>query len=117
IGLPALRVPGLTLAVTTLGFAVIAPSWLFQREWVGSRNPFGVTVVAPMLGSGLGTPNSQLSIYFVALVVLGGLLVAAFALRRSTPGVLLRAVRDNEKASAAFGVTPASAKLAMLAVS
>ena len=35
IGLPALRVRGLTLAVTTLGLAVIAPDWLYQQGWLG----------------------------------------------------------------------------------
>ncbi|TML63377.1 MAG: branched-chain amino acid ABC transporter ATP-binding protein/permease, partial [Actinobacteria bacterium] len=39
------------------------------------------------------------------------------ALRRSSPGRLFVAVRDNERASAAFGVSPAAVKLAVLAVS
>ena len=38
IGLPALRVRGLTLAVTTLGLAVIAPDWLYLQSWVGGRH-------------------------------------------------------------------------------
>ena len=37
VGLPALRIRGLTLAVTTLGFAVIAPAWLFQQSFFGSK--------------------------------------------------------------------------------
>src|SRR5207244_11474328 len=39
------------------------------------------------------------------------------ALGRSRPGRLFVAVRDNERASAAFGATPATVKLAVLAVS
>lgn len=117
VGLPALRVPGLTLAVTTLGFGVIAPDWLFHQTWLATSVPFGLTVVPPELGSGLGTPSSQLAIYMVALVVLASVLAAGMALRRSTPGALVLAVRDNESASAAFGVTPATVKLAILALS
>ena len=117
IGLPALRVPGLTLAVTTLGLAVVAPDWLFQQSWLGSTGPFGVTVVAPRLGFGLGIPSSQLSIYFVTLVVLASVLAGGLALRRSTPGLVVLAVRDNERASAAFGITPATVKLTILAIS
>src|SRR2546429_6979429 len=52
VGLPALRVRGLTLAVTTLGFAVVAPDWLFRQSWLGSANPFGVPINPPRLATG-----------------------------------------------------------------
>ena len=117
VGLPALRVRGLTLAVTTLGFAVVAPDWLFRQAWMGSTSPFGVSVQPPRVGLGLGAPTSQLSIYYVALAVLVVCLAAGAALRRSIPGRLVLAVRDNERAAMSFGVTPATVKLAILAVS
>jgi len=117
VGMPALRVRGMTLAVTTLGFAVVSQEWLFRQSWLGTANPFGATVDAPALAHGLGTPRSQLALYYVALVVLGLTLAGAAALRRSVPGRLILAVRDNERASAAFGVTPATVKLGILAVS
>ena len=117
VGLPALRVRGLTLAVTTLGFAVISTDWLFHQSWVGSDKPFGMTVEAPRLGAGLGTPQSEHAVYYVALVVLALAVAAAAALRRTNPGRLFVAVRDNERASAAFGATPATVKLSILAVS
>jgi ABC-type branched-subunit amino acid transport system ATPase component/ABC-type branched-subunit amino acid transport system permease subunit len=117
VGLPALRVRGLTLAVTTLGFAVIGTDWLFRQKWVGSSQPFGVTVRSPRIGPGLGTPESQLAVYYVALAVLVLAVVTAASLRRSSPGRLFLAVRDNERASAAFGISPATVKLAILAVS
>jgi ABC-type branched-subunit amino acid transport system ATPase component/ABC-type branched-subunit amino acid transport system permease subunit len=117
IGLPALRVRGLSLAVTSLGFAVIATDWLFHQSWVGTSQAFGVTVDSPRLADGLATPTSEISIYYVALIVLALSFAAAHALRRSGPGRLIVAVKDNERASAAFGVTPASVKMAMLAVS
>jgi ABC-type branched-subunit amino acid transport system ATPase component/ABC-type branched-subunit amino acid transport system permease subunit len=117
VGLPALRVPGLTLAVTTLGFGVIASDWLFRQSWLASADSFGATVQPARLASGLGTPRTELSIYYVALAVLVLTGAACSALRRSAPGRLVVAVRDNERASAAFGVTPATVKLAILAVS
>src|SRR5438270_545142 len=117
VGLPALRVRGLTLAVTTLGFAVISTDWLFHQSWVGSDKPFGMTVDAPRLGAGLGTPQSEHAVYYVALAVLVLAVAAAVALRRTNAGRLFVAVRDNERASAAFGVTPATVKLTILAVS
>src|SRR4051812_1502259 len=117
VGLPALRVRGLTLAVTTLGLAVVSTDWLFHQSWLGSDKPFGMTVDPARLGAGLGTPSSQGAIYYLALVVLGVAVLAASALRRSNAGRLFLAVRDNERASAAFGANPATVKLAILAVS
>jgi ABC-type branched-subunit amino acid transport system ATPase component/ABC-type branched-subunit amino acid transport system permease subunit len=117
IGLPALRVRGLTLAVTTLGFGVIASEWLYLQSWLGTDQPFGVAAAAPSIGAGLGSPDSEVGVYYVALVVLVLGVAAAAALRRSSPGRLVLAVRDNERASAAFGVNPATTKLAILAVS
>src|SRR5207253_321405 len=99
-----LALGGLTLAVTTLGFAVVAPDWLFRQPWFGSSNPFGVPVQQPRLGIGLGRPESELAIYYVALAVLVLAVLAGTALRRSMPGRLIIAVRDNERASAAFGI-------------
>jgi ABC-type branched-subunit amino acid transport system ATPase component/branched-subunit amino acid ABC-type transport system permease component len=117
VGLPALRVPGLTLAVTTLGFAVIADDWLFHQSFLGSSQAFGITLQSPSWGPDLGTPKSPLAIYYVALVVLIVAMGAGAALRRSMPGRSIIAVRDNERASSAFGLTPSSMKLATLAVS
>ena len=117
VGLPALRIKGLTLAVTTLGFAVIANDWLFHQSWVGGSNPLARTVDPPSLGAHLGTPDSQVAVYYVALGVLAVSVLMCAALRRSSPGRLFVAVRDNERASAAFGVSPAAVKLAVLAVS
>ena len=117
VGLPALRVRGLTLAVTSLGLAVIGPEWLFHQSWFGSTQGLGVDVSPPMLARGLGTPRSQLALYFVSLALLTVAVAAAGALRRSGPGRVVLAVRDNERAAAAFGVTPATVKLAVLALS
>jgi ABC-type branched-subunit amino acid transport system ATPase component/ABC-type branched-subunit amino acid transport system permease subunit len=116
IGAPALRVGGLTLAVTTMGFAVIAHDWLYHQSWAGSRQPF-VAVSPVRLGPDLGTPFSQLSIYAVALGVLVIGVVGAGYLRRLGPGRLAIAVRDNENAASAFGLVPATIKLTILAVS
>src|SRR5439155_13119541 len=48
VGLPALRLRGLTLAVTTLGLAVAGPAWLFVQPWFGARGQSVVHV--PPLG-------------------------------------------------------------------
>ena len=117
VGLPAVRVRGLTLVVTTLGFAVLAPQWLFLQRWVGGDTPFTTPVERPNIGAGLGKIDSQLPLYYLALIVLVLVVVSASALRRSLVGQVIVTVRDNERASASFGVSPATVKLSVLALS
>jgi ABC-type branched-subunit amino acid transport system ATPase component/ABC-type branched-subunit amino acid transport system permease subunit len=117
IGLPALRVRGLTLAVTTLGLAVIAPDWLYQQGWLGGSTPFNEPVQAITILPGFGSIGSQLSLYYVVLVVLVLVVAAAATLRRSAVGRTIIAVRDNERAVASFGIKPVTVKLRVLALS
>jgi len=114
VGLPALRLSGLTLAVTTLGLAVVAPAWLFRQHWFAPQG----TITAPAARlAGLGSLSTQRSIYYLALVVLGLACLAVGALRHSGPGRAIRAVRDNEAAAASFGVSPSTIKLGVFALS
>ncbi|HEX3565317.1 MAG TPA: branched-chain amino acid ABC transporter permease/ATP-binding protein [Acidimicrobiales bacterium] len=117
IGLPALRVRGLTLAVTTLGLAVIAPDWAYQQGWLGGSTPFNEPVGTMTVLPGIGTIGSQLYLYYVVLVVLVLVVAAGATLRRSSVGRVMIAVRDNERAAASFGISPATVKLRVLALS
>ena len=117
VGLPAVRVPGLTLAVTTVGLALVAPDWLFRQSWFGSTQTFGVALSPPALARGLGRPGGQMAVYYFGLFVLVVASLGLYALRHSQAGRVMIAVRDNEAAAASFGVTPATVKLAALALS
>lgn len=116
VGLPAIRIRGLTLAVTTLGLGTVSYEWLFKQDWFGSSHSYGLPVLSPGL-RGLGRVSTQLDVYYLALLVLAVALLGASALRRSLPGRMILAVRDNEAAALSFGVTPATVKLATLAFS
>ncbi len=101
VGLPALRVRGLLLAVATLAFALATFSWLLRQEWA-----FGAGLSsrpASVLGINLTTSRA---FYFVALAVFAGVLAAASLLRRSSFGRSLQAVRDNEAAARVLQVAP-----------
>jgi ABC-type branched-subunit amino acid transport system ATPase component/ABC-type branched-subunit amino acid transport system permease subunit len=117
VGLPALRVRGLTLAVTTLGFALVANEFLFRRHWLTGTDTPQVDVSGVRVLRGLGPIESMTSVYYLALTVLVAVFLTAQALRSSTPGRLMIAVRDDERTAAANGVTPATVKLVTLAVS
>jgi ABC-type branched-subunit amino acid transport system ATPase component/ABC-type branched-subunit amino acid transport system permease subunit len=106
IGLPALRIRGLLLTVTTLSFALVTPAWLLQQPWMLGE---GLDPGRPILAS---TPlTSGKSYYVLALAVL---VVASFLarnIRRSGIGRRLIAIRDNEDNARAFTVPAALVKL------
>jgi branched-chain amino acid transport system permease protein len=111
IGLPALRIRGLFLGVTTLAFAVTAHSWILQWEII---KPVGAIVRPKVLGIDV---TSEFSFYYICVA---GLLLALYAgrnLRRTRLGRSFIALRDNEMHAQAFGVRPISMKLAAFALS
>ena len=113
IGFPALRVRGLFLGVTTLGFAVAASDWLFNLHYF--TNGRGVLILprATLFGIDL---KPQRTYYYLCLFVLVGCAAAISHLRRTGIGRSLIAVRDNENASASFSVSPVLAKLTAFAL-
>ncbi len=99
LGLPALRLRGLMLTVTTLGFALVTPAWLLQQTWmVGEGADPGRPVVAGNL------LDSGKEYYWFALGIFAILMLLAYNVRRGGIGRLLVAVRDNEENARAFTV-------------
>jgi ABC-type branched-subunit amino acid transport system ATPase component/ABC-type branched-subunit amino acid transport system permease subunit len=108
IGLPALRIRGLMLTVTTLGFALATPVWLITQPWMlgDGRDP-GVPTGWPF-GGPLDTGHRY---YYFALVLFVLCLLVARNIRRSGFGRLLVAIRDNEDNARAFTVNASVVKL------
>jgi ABC-type branched-subunit amino acid transport system ATPase component/ABC-type branched-subunit amino acid transport system permease subunit len=101
IGLPALRIRGLFLAVTTLSFAAAVSTWVLQQPWALGD---GVDPGQPVLFGRTLDPRLGREYYYFALVVFVVLLITTRNLRRRGFGRLLVAVRDNEDAARAFGI-------------
>lgn len=106
IGLPALRLRGLMLTVTTLSFALATAYWLLPQRWALGT---GFLPNPPhVLGHNLTSGKAYY--YFAAgLLVLSAWI--ARNVRRSAFGRLLVAVRDNEDAARAFTVRASSVKM------
>ena len=101
VGLPALRVRGLLLAIATLAFALATFSWLLRQDWA-----FGTGLSSrPASVFGIDLTTSR-GFYFVALAVFAGVLAIAHVLRRSSFGRSLVAVRDNEAAARVLQIAP-----------
>lgn len=115
VGLPALRVKGLFLAVTTVGFAVAVDSWVVRRPIFVGNNTAVATVSRPRLGP--FDFRSQTAYYFLclgALIVVG---LTVSRLRRTGIGRGWIAVRDNEASASAFTLSPTRLKLSAFALS
>lgn len=110
LGLPALRIQGLYLAVITMAFAVPASSWLLSPSYVPWLDPVAPTVAPPVL-FGRFALASPWTFYEVCLIALILCAAAVTNLRRSRTGRVVTAVRDNPRAAAAYGVSPLRARL------
>lgn len=116
VGLPALRVRGVNLAVITLAGGVAIEEFFFKNpEYTGG---FSGTPIpeARILGIDFGR-GGDISFGLFVLTVLTLLGLGVTNLRRSTTGQRMLAVRVNERAAAAAGVNVARTKLLAFAIS
>jgi branched-chain amino acid transport system permease protein len=114
VGLPALRLRGLYLAVTTLAFSLATTRYVLNAQffdWV----PSGRVRPGPVLG--VWHLDDPTSMYQLALGTCVLVLVAVVGVRHSRTGRVLVALRENERAAAAFGVSVVRAKLTAFALS
>ncbi|HVV35401.1 MAG TPA: ATP-binding cassette domain-containing protein [Acidimicrobiales bacterium] len=106
IGIPALRIRGLMLAVTTLGFALATQGWLFQQSWMLGE---GIDPGRPIIGH--TTFDTGKKYYLFALIPLVLTVWLARNIWTSGVGRRLRAIRDNEAAARAFTIPSTAVKL------
>jgi ABC-type branched-subunit amino acid transport system ATPase component/branched-subunit amino acid ABC-type transport system permease component len=111
VGLPALRTRGVNLAVATLGLALLIESQVLNNldrtggvtgTEIGDLRLFGIDF------NTFDHPERYTLLAFAALVALG---VLVANLRRGRAGRRLIAVRSNERAAAALGISVFGAKL------
>jgi branched-chain amino acid transport system permease protein len=113
VGLPALRLRGLYLAVTTLAFALATSSYLLNDrffDWL----PQGRIPRGDLLGAiDISSPTAY---YYVCLGGLALAVGAVLGIRKGPTGRALVALRENERAAQAFGVSATRAKLTAFAI-
>ena len=114
LGLVALRVRGLYLAVATLIFAWMADEYLFVVPWFAGTGG-SASVVTPPIGVDNGFPLFDVTrprtFYFITLAVAAAVYFGLLNLRDSKTGRAFAAVRGSETAAAAFGIDVTRTKL------
>lgn len=117
IGLPALRLQGLYLALATFALAVALPQLLKSHALEGLTGGVqGIVIDKPDPPPGLPLDSDQW-LYYFTLAVLLAMFAAASSLIKSRTGRAVMAIRDNPIAAAAMGVDPARYKTLTFGVS
>lgn len=113
IGLPAMRIRGLFLAVTTLGFAVAVSTVFLNPRFFDWLIP---TEIARPKILFLDAADERVFFYLTVVALLFAYWVAR-GLRQSRAGRVLIAMRDNERTAQAYGISRVRTRLATFAVS
>ncbi|NUU08322.1 ATP-binding cassette domain-containing protein [Leifsonia sp. C5G2] len=109
VGLPALRLRGVNLAVVTLGFAAAADVTLVQIQFPGSTD--GIPVLRPDAFS------DDRSYFFFSVLVLVVCGIAVYFLQSGRWGSSWKSVAFSERGTASVGASVRGAKLTAFAVS
>jgi branched-chain amino acid transport system permease protein len=113
VGIPALRLRGLHLAVTTLAFSLATAQVVTNGDYLAKYLP--TTIRRPsFLGINL---NDEKSYFYFCLVLLVLAVVGVAGLRHSRTARVLIACRDNEQAGQSFGVSLLRARMEAFAIS
>lgn len=114
IGIPALRLPGLTLGAATFAFAVPVSTWLLSSAQFPYINP--IVVLRPKLFSHIDL-YSPLAFYEFCFVIFVLALIAAYNFRKTRAGRAVVAVRDNPAGASVYGISPLKARLVAFSLS
>lgn len=115
IGIPALRLRGVYLALATLGFGEIVRLVLFNWKEV-TRGQDGIGGLPPPGIAGLQI-ESLIQYYYLLLAVVGGALLLSARLRYSKYGRAFLAIRQGELAAEVMGVPTTTAKVVAFSIS
>jgi branched-chain amino acid transport system permease protein len=113
LGLPALRIRGLFLGVVTLAFASAVSVLLFDQRYFGWLQPSNIKRPTLLLVDF----EDERSMYYLCLAFLVLTVLLISVLRRSRPGRVMIALRENENDLQAFGINVVRTKLAAFALS
>jgi ABC-type branched-subunit amino acid transport system permease subunit len=122
VGLPAVRVRGMNLAIATLAAATAIEELLLKWSWF-TGGDVGITVEAPTLFgldlgiSAPGAANNRAAFGIVCIVTLAIVALVVVNLRSSPTGLHWLGVRANERAAASVGTDTTRTKLMAFAVS
>ncbi|HUF33267.1 MAG TPA: ABC transporter permease [Acidimicrobiales bacterium] len=119
VGIPAVRIQGLFLAVTTLSFAGAVQFYFLKRNYA-----IGQLILPSQANARVGRPilweridlAPERNYYYLCVVFLVLVLLAARSFRKNRSGRVLIATRDNQRAAPAYAMNLVRTRLAAFAV-
>jgi branched-chain amino acid transport system permease protein len=108
VGVPALRIKGLFLAVTTLAFAIALDAYFLNQNTFPQF--VKTTVKRPLLWERFDL-NDNYHFYLTCLAFLALAILASIGVRKARSGRVIIATRDNQRAADAASVPTTSVKL------
>jgi branched-chain amino acid transport system permease protein len=120
VGLPALRIRGINLALVTLALGVAFPELVDRFPGLtGGQIGLNISVfqLLPPHWTGISIANRFQYYYWLSAGLLAIVLVLCATLTRSRAGLAMKATRDRETAAAAFGVNLAWTKMVVFGLS
>ncbi|HUC33107.1 MAG TPA: ABC transporter permease, partial [Ilumatobacteraceae bacterium] len=116
VGVPALRLRGMYLAVSTFALALATANWLLNDAFFHWFPGSGERIEQPPLFGriDIDTPTRY---YYFSLAVLALVYLALRGIRRSRTGRVIVAMRENERAAQSFSIGIVRAKLTAFVMS
>lgn len=116
VGVPALRLRGLYLAVTTFALGLATEQWLLSDRFFGWFPSAESRFERPPLFGQIRL-DTPIRYYMYSLTVLVLTFLATRGIRRSRTGRVIIAVRENERAAQSYSIPAVRAKLTAFVIS
>jgi branched-chain amino acid transport system permease protein len=120
VGLPAIRIQGLYLAVSTLAFGYAIHDYVLNVHYpIGKAiMPTGIRphLFRPVIFGVFDLENNRV-FYLVCVLALVLCMASAYAFRRYRSGRVLLAARDNPAGASSYGISVTRSRMAAFAVS
>ena len=114
IGIPALRIRGIYLALASLAYPIVLLGIVYAfPEFTGGE--YGITGIAPLAGSKVASYYIVLCVMLISVIIMWKITDVKTKIVRT--GVLIQAIREDEIAARASGINTVRYKLLMFSVS
>ena len=111
LAIPAIRLPGLFLALATFGFGIFVQQMLYSTSWMFTVLSNGRAIPRPSIGS------SDTGYYYVVLVILVVTALIMVAIHELRLGRLLRGLSDSPLAVATMGLSTNTTRVIVFCIS
>ena len=111
LAIPAIRLPGLFLALATFGFGIFVQQMLYSTSWMFTVLQSGRAIPRPSIGS------TDTGYYYVVLVILVVTALIMVAIHEARLGRLLRGLSDSPLAVATMGLSTNTTRVIVFCIS